>query len=279
MPDGHDPGDHSLDALADGFRSLERALGRRTARTTRSREDANAIRALFETWTRTYKPQLAKVLGDFAAIESVDRQVRELRSHAGFQLVIVDVRGTLRAIARTLDREILPAYDAARWTSASTTPASPTATAARATLEARLQQLSPDLASSYRQVHMDIADTTRETYIGPAGELREVMRGAIHLLAPDQSVEAQDWYIGDRGRPTQAERIRYIVQEGSGGGEDAPIEAADVVETKVGRLGRTLYSRASRAVHAGTERDEVERIVAYIEAVLNEILPPLEDGS
>jgi hypothetical protein len=124
---------------------------------------------------------------------------------------------------------------------------------------------------------VDIADTTRATYIGPAGELREVMRGAIQLLASDQDVQAQSWYVGHQGRPTQAERIRYIVQERSGGGDEAPIEAADVVETKVGRLGRTLCSRTSRALHAGTQRDELDRIVAYVEAVLNEILPPLEE--
>jgi Predicted pPIWI-associating nuclease len=274
MPNGHDPGDYSLDAAADGFRSLERALGRRTTRTTRSREDANAIRALFETWSRVYRPQLAQVVGDLTAIETVDRQVRELRSRVGSQLVIADVRRTLREIARTIDRDILPAYDAARWSNASTTPPS----AARGALEARLDQLSPDLGASYRQVHSDIADTTRSTYLGPAGELREVMRGAIQVLAPDQDVQAQTWYVGNQGRPTQAERIRYIVQERSAGGEATPIEAADIVETKVGRLGRTLYSRASRALHAGTQRDELDRIVAYVEAVLNEILPPLEES-
>jgi hypothetical protein len=278
MPNGRDSGDHSLDAAADGFRSFERALGRRTGRTTRSREDANTIRALFETWSRTYQPQLLEALGDTAEISAVDRQVRELRGRAGTQLVIADLRGRLREIVRTIERDVLPAYDTARWTSAATASPSPTATAVRGTLEARLNQVSSDLALSYRQVHLDMADGSRASYVGTAGELREVMRGAISLLAPSDAVRAEPWYVGHEGRPTQAERIRYIVQQRSDTGEEAPTEAADMVETRVGRFGRMLYSRTSGALHAGTQREELDRLVGYVEAVLNEILPPLANA-
>src|SRR5438128_2006861 len=101
MPNGGEAGDHSLDAAAGGFRTFERALSRRTARTTRSREDANAIRALFETWSRTYRPQFVEVLGENAAeVTAVDRRVRELRAQAGSQLVIADMRRSLREIGR-----------------------------------------------------------------------------------------------------------------------------------------------------------------------------------
>jgi hypothetical protein len=128
------------------------------------------------------------------------------------------------------------------------------------------------LANSYEQAHADLADTGRASYLGPAGEIREVMRGAMHLLAPDDEVEAQTWFVGDdKGRPTQAERIRYIVQSKSGA--ESTIETAEIVDTKVGRLGRQLYQRASKAFHAGTQRDEVGKIVGWVEAVLNEILP------
>lgn len=268
MPNGDAHGGYSLDEASQAFLSLERALSRRTARSTRSREDANAVRALIEAWFRTYRPRVAETLGEFPAIETVDRHLRELLARAGSRMIISDLRRTLRAVARTIDRDIVPAYDAARWTNA----AAPPATAARPTLDGRLERLSPDLAASYRQVHDDLADATRETFLGPAGEIREVMRAVIHLLAPDEEVQAQDWYVGHDGRPTQAERIRYIVQQRSEG-EASPIEAADVVDTKVGRLGRVLYARASRALHVGTQRDELNRIVTYVEAVLNEILP------
>ena len=269
MPNGDPQAGYSLDDASEAFRSLERSLSRRTARTTRSQEDARAVRALFEAWFRTYRPQVAAVLGDFPAVEVVDRRLRELRSRLGTQIPIADLRGELRAIGRAIDREIVPAYEAARWTDAAAQPV----TAAPGSLAIRLERLSPDLAVSYGQVQVDMADPNRETFLGPAGEIREVMRAVIHLLAPDEEVQSQTWYVGVDDRPTQAERIRYIVQQQSAG-EASPVEAADIVETKVGRLGRVLYSRASRAFHVGTQREELDRIVGYVDAVLNEILPP-----
>jgi hypothetical protein len=280
MPNGQEPGEHSLDAAADGFRTFERALSRRTARTTRSREDANTIRALFETWSRTHRPQLVAVLGENAAeVAAVDRQVRELRAQAGSQLVIADLRRSLREIVRTIERELLPAYDTARWTEAATAAPTPTGTVARGTLEARLNQVSADLALSYRQVLIDMADGSRVAFVGTVGELREVMRGAITQLAPTDAVRAESWYVGHDGRPTQTERIRYILQQQHADASDEGArEAAELVETRVGRFGRMLYSRTSGALHAGTQREELERIVGYVEAVLNEILPPLDTG-
>ncbi len=130
---------------------------------------------------------------------------------------IADVRRRLRLVARRINQEILPAYDAARWTAAATVERPPSEM--RASLAARLRDLSPDLANSYEQAHADLADTGRASYLGPAGEIREVMRGAMHLQAPDDKVEAQTWFVGDdSGRPMQAERIRYIVQSKSGAG-------------------------------------------------------------
>lgn len=278
MPDGEEPGERALDAAADGFRKYERALSRRTARTTRSREDANTIRALFETWTQTHRPLFVAVLGENASeIAAVDRQVRELRARAGSRLVIANLRSLLRAIVRTIERELLPAYDTARWTEASTAAQTPAGTAARGTLEARLNQLSPDLARSYRQVLLDMADCSRISFVGTVGELREVMRGAITQLAPAEEVQREGWYVGHDGRPTQAERIRYTLQQQRPGTSDqAAREAAELVETRVGQFGRILYSRASGAFHAGTQRKELERILGYVDAVLNEILPPFD---
>jgi hypothetical protein len=268
MPNGEPQGGYSLDEASQAIRSLERGLSRRTTRTTRSREDVNAIRALIQAWFGTYRPRVEETLGQFPAIEEVDRHFRELLSNVGRPMVIADLRATLRAVGRTIDRQIIPAYDAARWTNA----AAPPVTTARVAIATRLEGLSPDLAASYLQVHADLADPARQSFLGPAGEIREVMRAVIHLLAPDEEVQAQDWYVGNEGRPMQAERLRYIVQQRAAGGSSA-IEAADIVDTKVGTLGRTLYQRASGAFHAGTQRDELDRIVGYVEAILNEILP------
>ena len=69
---------------------------------------------------------------------------------------------------------------------------------------------------------------------------------------------------------------RYILQQQhSDASDEAAGEAAELVETRVGRFGRMLYSRASGAFHVGTQRAD---IAGYVDAVLNEILPPLDTG-
>jgi hypothetical protein len=268
MPNGDTRGEYALDEASRGFQSLERNLGRRGTRTTRSREDANAIRALAEAWVRTYQPAFANVLGAFPAIETTDRAVRDLLTRVGTRMEVADIRGRLRSIARTIDREIIPAYDAARWSTAAVRAPS----TALAPLVERLSRVSPDLAASYVQVQADLNDPARATFVGPAGEIREVMRAAIQLLAPDEEVRSQEWFVGHEGRTTQAERIRYIVEQRSED-ETSPIDAADIVDAKVGQFGRRLYSRASAALHVGAQREELSRIVGYVDAILNEVLP------
>jgi hypothetical protein len=169
-------------------------------------------------------------------------------------------------MARGVEREIIPAYDAAQWTDAATVPVA----AAPQRLLARLERLSPELAASYQQVHRDL-NADRVTFIGPAGEIREVLRAAIHHLAPDADVQQQPWFERGSEPPYQSERIRYIVQQRSS--PDAPSEAADLVDERVGRLGRTLYGRTSSAFHTTVQREELMRIVGYVDAILNEILP------
>jgi hypothetical protein len=260
----------ALDDAAQGFSSFEKELGRRGAKTTRSREDANALKAAIGAWFEVYYPALIRTLGELAAIDEVNKELRDLRALAGGRMDIESLRKRLRAVTRKIEQGILPSYDAARW-SAAVTDDRPSSEV-RESLAARLGDLSPDLATSYQQVHEDLVDPNRISFLGPAGEVREVLRGAMHLLAPDDDVKAEAWFVGHEGRPMQAERIRYIIQSKSGA--DSAIETAEVIDEKVSRLGRLLYQRASKSFHAGTQRDEVGKIVVWVEAVLNEILPP-----
>lgn len=259
-----------LDDAPATFSAFERELKKRSAKTTSRAEDVNRIRALYETWVRDYLPQFRAVLGEFPALEAVTNQFSELRGKVGRPLDVADTRRTLRDVSRLLDRDVLTAYAAARWSVA----AAPNTTASTDDpLVGRLAAVNPDLADSYRQVLSDLGDDRRLSYLGPAGELREVLRGAIHALATDQDVRAASWFKGDdRGRPTQAERIRFLVERNSVA-PDSPAQAAETAELKIGALGRTLYGRASKAFHAGTEREEVLRILRYVQAVLHEVLP------
>src|SRR4051794_26737556 len=61
---------------------------------------------------------------------------------------------------------------------------------------ARLRRHSPTLADSLEQALKDLNDHTRLTFMGPAGEIREVMRAAVQMFAPDDEVRSQPWFKG-----------------------------------------------------------------------------------
>lgn len=150
--------------------------------------------------------------------------------------------------------------------------APPPLTSEQVALAARLAAVDPDLAISYRQVLTDIAEM-RGTYVGPAGEIREVLRGTIAQLAPEADVKAQSWFVGHEGRSTHAERIQYATQQNRDSPSEQTLKSDEILDGKIGRLGRSLYERSSKALHAGTQQKEVRRIVDWVEVVLDEILP------
>ena len=140
----------------------------------------------------------------------------------------------------------------------------------------RLRAQSARLADSLEQAMADIDDKNRRTYVGAAGEAREVMRAAIQSLAPEDEVRQQSWFVGvkqgDKVNATQAERLRYAVQR-RGGDYRHATESVDTIDERIGRLGRNVYQRASSSFHAENQRQEVRKLASWIFAVLDEVLP------
>ena len=154
-----------------------------------------------------------------------------------------------------------------------TVSVSPTFTADQEDIAARLAAVDPDLAVSYRQVLVDVIQP-RETYVGPAGEIREVLRGTLAQLAPDADVMAKPWFVGHEGKPTHRERIRLALEKNRTTSSETQVFAADeIVEAVISKLGRSLYERGSRALHTGTQQREVRKLVDWIERILDEVLP------
>jgi predicted pPIWI-associating nuclease len=265
----------SLDDVLGEFNRFERQLKASRRTWSRSEGDADTIRRLFESWHRDYRPRFQLTLGDHPAMLEVDDRLSHLRTRAGRTLDVGKVRKTLREIAHVIDSELLPAYAAARWSDAVKTSGdveSRTSDIGRDPIVERLTALDPRLGARYHQALLDLRDDKRLSYLGAAGEIREALRAATHLLAPDEeAIKQQSWYKGHEGKPTQAERIRFVVQERSEAKSAA--EAAELVETMVGALGREVYTRASNAFHSGSERAEVQRVEGYARAVLADILP------
>ena len=141
---------------------------------------------------------------------------------------------------------------------------------------ARLRRLSPQLADSFEQALKDLNDHTRLSYIGPAGEIREVMRAAIQLLAPDEEVKGQAWYVGieqgGKRHPSQAERARYAAQRRGGSGDQ--VRSTDsLVDELVGQVSRQTYASGSGAFHGAAARPKVRKLTGWVNAILDEVLP------
>lgn len=140
----------------------------------------------------------------------------------------------------------------------------------------RLRKLSQPLADSLEQALRDLNDSTRLSYVGPAGEVREVLRAAVQILAPDGEVKEQKWFVGhqqgESTNPTQAERTRLAVQK-QRGNVDQVRDLDALLDELVGKIGRETYTSGSKAFHAGTARESVSRLTRWVFAVLDEVLP------
>jgi hypothetical protein len=140
----------------------------------------------------------------------------------------------------------------------------------------RLRRQSPSLADSFEQVLKDINDHTRLSYVGPAGEVREVLRSCVQSLAPEDEIMKQPWFTGivqdGKKRPSQAERTRYAVQI-RGGHRNQAKRADELIDELVGQIARDTYTTGSSALHAGTLQEKVRKLTGWVFALLDEVLP------
>jgi hypothetical protein len=145
-----------------------------------------------------------------------------------------------------------------------------------ASILARLRRLSGPLADSMEQALRDMNDQSRLSYVGPAGEVREVMRAAVQQLAPDDEVRRQPWFVGTQQggkvNPSQAERTRYAVQQRRGSREQVQ-DVDALIDQLVGQIGRRTYAVGSSRFHAGTDQADVWKLTGWVWAVLGEVLP------
>ncbi|WP_143102955.1 pPIWI-associating nuclease domain-containing protein [Agrococcus baldri] len=136
--------------------------------------------------------------------------------------------------------------------------------------------MSTTLADSFDQALRDLNDETRLSYMGPAGEIREVMRATIQLLAPDAEIRSQPWFKGtqqgSKSNPTQAERTRYAIQR-QRGSEDHARELDELIDQSIAKITRETYAAGSSALHAGAAQTQVRKLTGWVFAVLDEVLP------
>jgi len=252
-------------------------------RTISSLTERNSIRSVVGAWFQQYRPSFLEMLGEEDPLLPTDSSMQELLRLASTDCSRRVVIRHIREVHTHFTESLLVPLSSAYWSRA------PQRTPAGRDEEVvlRLRQLDTLLADSYEQAIVDLENTRRLSYRGPAAELREVLTGILHILAPTTQVQATDWYkesrrTGERKEPTptRAERTKYILRSRAEG--SALTEAAESfmtsVEERLASVVVATYARGSAATHVGTEREEVLQQLQYINALLRELLPPRSDS-
>jgi len=259
---------------------LERLHVRLQARNTPeiSQSERTNIRSVVGAWFQQYQPSAVRVIGA-ENLQSMDERMQTLLTLATGDSSRRTISRFVSSTGRHFRENLLVPLSRAYWSIApERSPAGRDEEVAT-----RLKELDSQLADSYEQAVIDIEDPERISYRGSAAELREVLTGVLHTLAPNQQVEATEWYREARrsgtrteSTPTRAERAKFILRSRAQG--SAVTESAEsymtTVEERLGAVINVTYKRGSAATHGGTEQDELVKLLPYINALLRELLPP-----
>jgi len=134
-----------------------------------------------------------------------------------------------------------------------------------------LGQITEALAACYRQALRDIAQPDRESFVGPAAALRELLSFVLRDLAPDAALSNEPWFKAETndGRPTRAQRVRYIMKKRAGISNEKVNRALEGLD----RIVCDTYDRASRATHLGQGgRTEIATLADYVHGILRDLL-------
>lgn len=186
--------------------------------------------------------------------------------------------------AKVLDRltkakQLLVKLEGAALTSAATKSAGRRTTTDQLIIET-LRDVCPSAAAAYSQALTDLGMDKRESWRGPATDLREALRETLDVLAPDDEVSKESGFKLEKEarRPTMKQKVRYILKKRDTphGAMAAPESAVQGIEEILGGITRSVYNRTSISTHTATDKKEVIRVHAWVRLVLCDLLevPP-----
>ncbi len=141
-------------------------------------------------------------------------------------------------------------------------------------VQAALEAIAPALAASYRQALRDLDDERRESFVGVATEMREVLTKVLHSLAPDDQVRAQQGWKpeGNDDRPTRRQRAAFILRTKSEATSRTVRQAIDQLDGGLDHLTTRLYDRASKSTHGSADSKELVTLGGYWRSLLRDLL-------
>lgn len=252
---------------------LKALVSRSKARQVQAKSIVDGARAVVHRYFNEIRPRLADQGLDNESLGGLDILIQDLLVLSHKASLKKSYENKLKSVARELN-----GVEVAMLTTPSASGSGdPHRLDGKETRIAQtLSLLVASAGVSYEQACRDLRDANRLSFRGAAAELREALREALDYLAPDKDVIEQDGFKLERDQktPTMKQKVRYILK--SRGKNKAitatPEEAVQIVEERVGALARSVYTRSSLSTHVATTKEEVQRIKAYVDVVLSELL-------
>lgn len=228
-----------------------------------------SLRKVIEQYFNDVRPRLVDSTSEGAHIQGIDGGMQML-------LALCHKRGSVRKYKEALktikghlvqlDNRLVanPRLD--------TIDRSPIDTRIIATLKALL----PSAALSYEQAILDLSQEQRQSWRGPATDLREALRETLDQLAPDNEVTVASGYKQEAGTtgPTMKQKVRFILRSRglSKAVSSTTEDATTSVDESLGSFVRSVYTRSSVSSHTPTNKSEVLRVLDLVRVVLSELL-------
>ncbi|GAC1628683.1 MAG: hypothetical protein NVS9B10_18880 [Nevskia sp.] len=247
-----------------------KAINLVTGPQVQSKAHRDRLRSLVEDYFDKVKPLIEDGTGDGSHIASVDSLMQLLLqlSHKNsaankYKEVFKDLKKHLVL----LDTRLISA---------------PARSAGSARLDidirivATLRALLPSAAMSYEQALIDLSQTERLSWRGPATDLREALRETLDHLAADSDVTAAPGYKQekDTSGPTMKQKVRFVLKSRNIAKNKAATteDATGTVDEALGAFVRSVYTRSSVSTHTPTSKDEALRVLDLVRVVLSELL-------
>lgn len=227
-------------------------------------------RALAKAYFEGVRPDLAKVQNRSGLVDEIDFVLQSILQLAEGYREKTAYLGQINELRPYLREATI---DLMKWRGAPSLVLSDTEKAILETLSTML----PISAASYEQALRDISNaSSRVSWRGTAGELREVLREVIDHLAPDDKVTGAPGYQNEEQRkgPTQRQKVRFILRARRSGSAALTVAEGtlETAEEAVATLARSTYQRGSASTHASAGGKEVRNLKRYVEALLAELL-------
>ena len=238
-------GPSAWDQLCGDVDRFSAALVRYRAVNINSAELRAQARLLGQRFFREAKPELAYANVDQPTLDALGAQFQELIRLANGRNLRTSYGKALAAI-RPL-RTQADTQRELRYTAA--TPKVVVLTAIEKEILATLGKLVPSAGLSYAQAVSDLQGGERESWRGPAADLREALRESLDHLAPDPDVESAKGYKLEEGQkgPTMRQKVRHILRSRgvTAAAGDAPENAIAAIDEVFAGLARSTYVRGS----------------------------------